>query len=115
MGRGFSFRVVAPVVVIALIGAGATAYVVRLSSPKARYSLPPPLLITPPAAAPVHTADWYVAHPDVLKADSSKCGGNAASLSPAACQNVAAAEEQLAPSQLQSLESDTPKKAAKGP
>lgn len=115
MGRGLSFRVVAPAVVIALIGAGVTAYVIRLSSPKAHNIPPSPLLITPPAAAPVHTADWYVAHPAVLKADSARCGGNAASLSPAACQNVAAAEEQLAPSQLQSLESDAPSKATKGP
>lgn len=47
-----------------------------------------------PAAA-VHTASWYVAHPAIAKSDEARCGDNAASISPAACQNVESAEEQL--------------------
>jgi hypothetical protein len=43
----------------------------------------------------VHTAAWYVAHPDIAKQDEDRCGGDAASISPAACQNVASAEQQL--------------------
>lgn len=50
-------------------------------------------LVVPPEL--VHTADWYVAHPDIAKQDEDRCGGDAASISPAACQNVASAEQQL--------------------
>ncbi len=50
--------------------------------------------ISTPAAA-VHTASWYVAHPAIAKSDEARCGDNAASISPAACQNVESAEEQL--------------------
>jgi hypothetical protein len=50
-------------------------------------------LVVPPE--PVHTAAWYVAHPDNAKQDEDRCGGDAASISPAACQNVASAEQQL--------------------
>lgn len=49
----------------------------------------------------VHTADWYVAHPDILKADDAKCGGDAGSISPAACQNAATADQRLLSLQLQ--------------
>ncbi len=45
--------------------------------------------------AVVHTASWYVAHPTIAKRDETICGDNAASISPAACQNVESAEEQL--------------------
>ena len=75
----------------------------------------PSTLITSPPAPTVHTAAWYVAHPDALKVDSQKCGGDAASMPAAACQNIAAAEEQLVPSQLQSLDSDTPKPKTTNP
>lgn len=50
----------------------------------------------------VHTADWYVAHPDVLKTDEARCGGDAASIPLAACQNVATAEQTLLAQQLKS-------------
>ena len=44
----------------------------------------------------VHSAAWYVRHPDVLKQDERRCAGNAEMMTPAACQNVAAADVQLA-------------------
>ncbi|MDD2893565.1 MAG: hypothetical protein PHF20_06505 [Halothiobacillaceae bacterium] len=49
----------------------------------------------PPPTAVVHTASWYVAHPDIAKQDEVRCGDNAATISQAACQNVESAEEQL--------------------
>jgi len=49
----------------------------------------------PASIAAVHTAGWYVAHPDIAKEDDARCGDNAATISPAACQNVESAEEQL--------------------
>jgi len=49
----------------------------------------------PASIAVVHTADWYVAHPDIAKQDDARCGDNAATISLAACQNVESAEEQL--------------------
>jgi hypothetical protein len=48
-----------------------------------------------PPTAIVHTASWYVAHPDIARQDEARCGDNAATMSQAACQNVESAEEQL--------------------
>ncbi len=63
----------------------------------------PLVSINPSSGAPtqvVHTADWYVMHPDVLKADDIKCGSDAASISQAACQNAATADQRLLTAQL---------------
>jgi hypothetical protein len=51
------------------------------------------IAIIPPDT--VHTADWYVAHPDVLKQDEGRCAGDAATISQASCQNVASADNQI--------------------
>lgn len=54
------------------------------------------------ATAPViHTADWYVAHPGVLKVDEHRCAGDASSMTPAACQNAASADARLTVLQMQ--------------
>jgi hypothetical protein len=53
-----------------------------------------------PPAQTVHTADWYVAHPDILKADDARCGGDAASIPQAECQNAATADQRLLAQQL---------------
>jgi hypothetical protein len=98
-------------VLIVVLGSGAVI-VISHTGEKAGE---PSMLITSPPTSMVHTASWYVAHPDALKADSQKCGGDAASIPAAACQNVAAAEEQLAPAQLQSLDSDAPTNPSKTP
>lgn len=95
MGRVLSLKVLAAVVVVALIGGGVAAYMIRTPTPGRHYTQPSTPLVIPPAAAPVHTADWYVAHPQVLKEDEKRCAGNAASLSMAACQNVASADARL--------------------
>ena len=51
-----------------------------------------------PALAPsqIHSAAWYVKHPNILKQDEQRCAGDAATMTPAACQNVASADTQLA-------------------
>ena len=54
-----------------------------------------------PSSETAHTADWYVAHPDILKTDDAKCGGDAASIPLAACQNAATADQRLLSLQLQ--------------
>ena len=56
---------------------------------------------TAPPPQAVHTADWYVAHRDILKADDARCGGDAASIPQAACQNAATADQRLLAQQLQ--------------
>jgi hypothetical protein len=47
-------------------------------------------------SATFHSAQWYVAHPSVLKADEQRCAGDASTMTQAACQNVASADVQLA-------------------
>lgn len=51
----------------------------------------------------VHTSDWYLAHRDVLAADEKRCAGDAASISPAACQNVNNAVNQINYSNVQNM------------
>ncbi len=65
----------------------------NLSGQEQMFELPP--------TAIVHTASWYVAHPDIAKQDEARCGDNAATISQAACQNVESAEEQLLAIQMQ--------------
>ncbi len=60
------------------------------SAPSGQTGVPQPA----PVAA-VHTAGWYVAHPDIAKQDDARCGDDAATISPAACQNVELAEEKM--------------------
>jgi hypothetical protein len=50
----------------------------------------------PPPPPTIHSAEWYVAHPDVLKVDEQRCAGDASAMTLAACQNVASADTQLA-------------------
>ena len=50
------------------------------------------MIVTPE----VHSAAWYLRHPDILKQDEQRCAGNAGMMTPAACQNVASADAQLA-------------------
>jgi hypothetical protein len=52
-------------------------------------------LLMAPAPPIVYTAAWYVAHPDMLKADEQRCAGDALNIPQAACQNVASADAQL--------------------
>ncbi len=53
-----------------------------------------------PPSETVHTADWYVAHPDVLKVDDARCGGDAASIPQTACQNAASVDQRILAAQL---------------
>jgi hypothetical protein len=58
-----------------------------------------------PSPLPVtHTADWYIAHPDVLKLDEAKCIRNDNEISLVNCENVDSADSGLAPSQLQAAD-----------
>jgi hypothetical protein len=58
-------------------------------------------LIATPAV--IHTSDWYLAHRDVLKVDEQRCVGDAASIAPAACQNVSEAVSEIDNSNFQTL------------
>jgi len=82
--------------VIILVGVGALIVFSNMSSPHMLGSSQK-ILVVPPAQAPeIHTAAWYVAHPDVLKVDEQRCAGDAATLPQAACQNIASADAQVA-------------------
>jgi hypothetical protein len=48
----------------------------------------------------IHTTAWYVAHPDVAKKDEARCGNDAGSISEAACQNDASAEDKILETEL---------------
>jgi hypothetical protein len=54
-------------------------------------------------AVMVHDAAWYVAHPQTMQIDEAKCQRNDEEIPIQACQNITSAEQQLAPSQLQSV------------
>jgi hypothetical protein len=79
-------------VILALAGSGAAVYLgYRVSNtPK------PAALVAVTRSSEIHTADWYVAHPDVLHQDEQRCAGDAATIAPAACQNAFNADARLA-------------------
>jgi hypothetical protein len=54
-------------------------------------------------AVMVHDAAWYVAHPQAMQIDEAKCQRNDREVPIQACQNITSAEQQLASSQLQSV------------
>jgi hypothetical protein len=70
-----------------VVGSGTVLYIGHLTSQNS------PIPQTP--AVIVHTTDWYMAHPDIAKADEERCGNNAGSISVESCQNDAAAEEKM--------------------
>lgn len=70
---------VAAVIIIGHVGIG-------------QHSKPAVVIVAPET---VHTSDWYLAHRDILAADEKRCAGDAASISPAACQNVATAAKEV--------------------
>jgi hypothetical protein len=77
--------------VLILIGGGLAVYILNWPGNVAK----PPALEAPPSRPIVHSAAWYVAHPDILHEDERRCAGDAATISRAACQNVASADAQL--------------------
>lgn len=76
-------------IAVLLVGAGLVIFIGHNSQPE------PPGKITTITVPAIHTADWYVAHPDVLKEDEHKCAGDASSMSAAACQNASSADARL--------------------
>jgi hypothetical protein len=83
------------VVVILSAGAGAVVGISHLGRPSHAPTPSPQETVTAPSPVIVHTAAWYVAHPDILKQDEQRCAGDAASLPQAACQNAASADFQI--------------------
>lgn len=86
---------------VVAVGVVASAAVIIVNH-TSRSSAPVSVSINVPAppSETVHTADWYVAHPDVLKADDARCGNDAASIPQAACQNAASADQKILAAQL---------------
>ncbi|MGE4482942.1 hypothetical protein [Acidocella sp.] len=89
---------------VGIIGIGVAVGLVFVVINRGGHPESAPLVsINPSPGAPVqvvHTADWYVMHPDVLKADDIRCGSDAASIPQAACQNAATADQRLLAAQL---------------
>lgn len=82
--------------VIITAGCGAVLFIAHESRRPVSSALAPPASVEFAAPPSVHTASWYVAHPDILKQDEQRCAGDAATMSQAACQNVASADAQVA-------------------
>ena len=78
-------------VVLMLIGGGMAIYIGNRPANVPKPSVPE----AAPATPVVHSAAWYVAHPDVFREDEKRCAGNATTMSVATCQNVASADAQL--------------------
>jgi hypothetical protein len=88
-------RHVAAKVLVAVLLAASGGGAVVFFRYRASNTPKPAALVAIPQSSEVHTADWYVAHADVLHQDGQRCAGDAATISPAACQNVASAESRL--------------------
>lgn len=82
---------------IILLGGGGAVIFISTIGPFHKSAATQQIVVgTPPSPPVIHSAEWYVAHPDVLKVDEQRCAGNAATIPQAACQNVASADAQLA-------------------
>lgn len=113
-------------VAIIMVGAGLVLLIGHSSGPEAPAVQPPSgvstTVVEPSGntlAPAVHTADWYVAHPDVLKEDERKCAGDASVMPQAACQNVSSADARLTALEMQKAAPENaippPSKAASKP
>jgi hypothetical protein len=81
---------------IVISGCGALYLVVDRSQSDGSIASPSTEMSPVSLSPEVHSAAWYVGHPNVLKRDERRCAGNAEMMTPAACQNVASADAQLA-------------------
>ena len=79
-----------------LVGGGGGALVYENCGPESGLSAG--LTVMPQT---VHNTSWYVGHPDILRQDEGRCAGDAATISRAACQNVASADNQLGISEME--------------
>ena len=77
---------------VAIVIFGGAIVAIHTANEPSHVTSPATTQFTPPV---VHTTAWYVAHPDVLKADERRCAGDAASIPQAGCQNASAADAQL--------------------
>jgi hypothetical protein len=84
-------------IIITFIAVSMGACAVFVLSKSGRYSPVAAQSIEPDT---VHTTAWYMAHPDIAKQDEARCGNDAASISEAACQNEASAENLLLENEL---------------
>jgi hypothetical protein len=96
INQSLTIKAVAAVLVIAA-GAGS---VVVISHERGESATPQALLPNPPAET-IHTAAWYVAHPDILKQDEARCAGDAATMPQAACQNADSADSTISEMQME--------------
>ncbi|WP_234729608.1 hypothetical protein [Acidocella facilis] len=78
-----------------VIGGGAVVLISYNNRSPRSSSVPPAIAAGSIPMQPIHTAAWYVTHPDVLRQDEKRCADDAASISPAACQNAQSADLQL--------------------
>jgi len=81
---------------VILAGGGCVGVMSEVSHSHQTSTSEPVVIIQPTPPSTIHSAEWYVAHPDVLKVDERRCAGDASTMTPAACQNVASADTQLA-------------------
>ncbi len=79
-----------------IIASGAVLVISHLSHVSGGSSLVQPIAI--------HDATWYVAHPPAMQVDEIRCQRNDGEIPVQACQNISSAEQQLAASQLQSID-----------
>jgi len=86
---------------VALFCGGAGFFVLHHASSPSAVSTSPTYVLSLIKPADVHTANWYVTHPNVLKQDERRCAGDAATISRASCQNADSADEQLTQIEMQ--------------
>jgi hypothetical protein len=88
-------------ILVAVLGGGAGIIVLYHNPSATSSSSSSTDVLIPIVPAEVHTANWYVAHPDILKQDEMRCAGDAATISQAACQNAYSADEQRTQTDMQ--------------
>ncbi len=91
---------VAVVIIVVCIAAGG-AYVIWHDNFAGMSKAVPASAFQRQSQPDAHTIAWYVAHPDILKQYERRCADDAATMSPAPCQDVYSAEAQLSAGRMQ--------------
>jgi hypothetical protein len=83
------------IAIVVLGVAGGTIFIIhdRTQGPRAGATITAIVPSTPVTSIP--TPAWYEAHPDVLKADNSRCAAEGKNMPPGLCENVGIADKSV--------------------
>jgi hypothetical protein len=81
------------IAIVVLGVAGGTIFIIHDRNPGPRAGATITAIAPSPPVTSIPTPAWYEAHPDVLKADNSRCAAEGKNMPPGLCENVSIADK----------------------